>query len=118
MKNDFGLKKLGLIQSQRFAKKMDTFFSMYFTEKDIKELESNIKIQFKDKEGKQISDRSFTELQRFANSVVKADKLLEENTEKKAAEAVLAANKKNHSVQRAQLRKQILSQFQEEQKEK
>ena len=118
MKNDLGLKKLGLIKSQRFAKKMDTFFSMYFTEKDIKELESNIKLQFKDKEGKQISDRSFAELQRFANAVVKAEKILEENTEKKVAETVLAANKKNLSIQRSQLRKQILSQFQDEQKRK
>jgi serine phosphatase RsbU (regulator of sigma subunit) len=118
IKNDFGLKKLGLIKSQRFARKMDTFFSMYFTEKDIKELESNIKIQFKDKEGKQISDKTFSELQRFANMVVKAEKLLEENTEKKASDAVLAANRKNLLVQRSQLRKQILSQFQDEQKRK
>lgn len=116
--NDFGLKKLGIIQSKKSARKIDTFFSIYYTEKDIKELESNIKSQFKDKDGKQISDKSFLELQRYANQVVKAESLLEKNLENKVADSIIAANRKNLSAQRAVLRKQILTQFQEEQKRK
>jgi serine phosphatase RsbU (regulator of sigma subunit) len=116
--NDFGLKKLGLIKSKKSARKLDTFFSIYYTEKDIKELESNIKIQFKDKEGKQISDKVFSDLQKYANQVVKAESLLEKNIENKASESVLAANRKNLSTQKALLRKQILNQFQDEQKRK
>ena len=118
IKNDFGLKKLGLIKTQKSARKLDTFFSIYYTEKDIKELESNIKLQFKDRDGKQITDKAFSDLQRFANQVVKAESLLEKNIEKKESESVLAANRKNLSAQRAMLRKQILTQFQEEQKRK
>lgn len=118
IKNDYGLKKIGLIKSQKSARKLDTFFSIYFTEKDIRELESNIKFQFKDKDGKQISDKVFTDLQRYANQVVKAETLLEKNIENKVTESILAANRKNLSFQRAQLRKQILIQFQEEQKRK
>lgn len=116
--NDYGLKKLGLIQSTTSARKLDTFFSIYYTEKDIKELEANIKTQFKDKDGKQISDKTFSDLQRYANQVVKAESLLEKNLENKAADSVVAANRKNLSAQKAQLRKQILNQFQEEQKRK
>lgn len=115
---DFGLKKLGLIQSKKSARKIDTFFSIYYTEKDIKELEANIKTQFKDKDGKPISDKVFSDLQRYANQVVKAESLLEKNLENKAADSVIAANRKNLSTQKAQLRKQILNQFQEEQKRK
>jgi phosphoserine phosphatase RsbU/P len=121
VKNDFGVGKIGIGnftfgKTEVKGKKMDTFFSNYFTEKDIKELESNIKIQFRDKDGKQIADKTFSELQESANKVVKSENLLEANTENKLAANMLSANKKALAANRTILRKKILALFQDEQK--
>lgn len=117
VKNDFGLGKIGIAnlklgKSQIKGKKLDTFFSNYFSEKDIKEIEDKIKNQFKDYEGNIISDKSFKDLQSFANKVVKAENSLEEATDPNK----IIQEKKKLSQTKSVLRKEILKLFQEEQK--
>ncbi|MDX1960047.1 MAG: SpoIIE family protein phosphatase [Leptospiraceae bacterium] len=96
----------------------ETFFSKYLTEKEIKELESNIRIHFRDNEGKPISDKMFLELQTLANKIVLAERSLADTIEKKLNQSFIDNNKKNINVARNNLRQKILSFFEEEQKQK
>ncbi len=120
VKNDFGIGKIGigkmtLGKSEVKGKKLDTFFSNYFSEKDIKEIEDKIKLQFQDVEGNPISDKTFNELKKFAKEVVKSENELEKDSEKNDSNQISKDKKKLSSV-KSILRKEILKLFQEEQK--
>ncbi len=96
----------------------ETFFSKYLSEKDIKELESNLKIQFRDMDGKVVSDKIFTDLQTLANRVILEEKSLEDTLDRKLNESYIEKNKNKIKLARNNLRQKILSILQEEQKQK
>ncbi|HNH07869.1 MAG TPA: SpoIIE family protein phosphatase, partial [Leptospiraceae bacterium] len=108
-----------------YSKMGDTFFSEYLSEDDIKDLESNIKLNLKDKNGKVISDQEFIDIKKAAQKAAQAADSLKnaaqvseyegkpdsKNSEKQTA--LLNFNKFN-----SELRNKIFVYFQSEQKRK
>ena len=98
-------KAVGLNAQYKLAKKsVDTYYSRYLSDAEIKELESKIKSQFVTSRGTSVSEPSWKELQAIARQVSVLER--QEKQEKKSSKALLGSQ--------ARLRNRIQKFFQED----
>ncbi len=116
-----------IVGKETYAAMGSTFFSQYLSDKDIEELETNVRLQFRDRNGKIISDREFQKLKGLAGKAAKVQMAYnaavnktndsssskKDDLEKKIAELEKDLNKANKN-----LRKEIFGYYKNEQKRK